>query len=152
MHGDVLHKGERIMALLIPKTNNDGTTTEYHRISNLHYTFNNTIIQIRSYVSAEYRGLEQSELDLFNSRDDLMSEMENILQSTNSLADATSAELDRYYYLSDLYGQYTNILSDGKRRYVSEMEFEARKYKLFTWADAYDYLKTLPEFQDATDC
>lgn len=67
------------MALLIPKTNDDGTIIEYHRISNIHYTFNNTIIQIRSYVSTEYRGLEQTELDLFNSREDIMAEMETIL-------------------------------------------------------------------------
>ena len=92
------------MALLIQKTNDDGTTIEYHRISNLHYTFNNTIIQIRSYVSAEYRGLEQTELDLFNDRDDVMAEMESILQTTNALADATPDEMDRYNYLSDLYG------------------------------------------------
>ena len=140
------------MALLIPKTNDDGTIIEYHRISNIHYTFNNTIIQIRSYVSTEYRGLEQTELDLFNSREDIMAEMETILQTTNSLADATDAEMDRYGYLSDLYGQYTNILNEDKRRYVKETQIEAHKQKLLTWTDAYNYLKTLPEFQDATDC
>ena len=140
------------MALLISKTNDDGTIIEYHRISNIHYTFNNTIIQIRSYVSTEYRGLEQTELDLFNSREDIMAEMETILQTTNSLADATDAEMDRYGYLSDLYGQQTSVLTEGKRRYVNEMQIEARKQKLFTWTDAYNYLKTLPEFQDATDC
>ena len=81
-----------------------------------------------------------------------MAEMETILQTTNSLADATDAEMDRYGYLSDLYGQYTNILNEDKRRYVKETQIEAHKQKLFTWTDAYNYLKTLPEFQDATDC
>lgn len=114
------------MALLKPMTASNGVPLSYFRISNLHiFTNGHNAIHLNCYISQEERERERAYVEY---RRDLASKM---------------AEANRYIPEED--DKYVRVYCEG-------MYFEHPYDQDMTIESAYEYLKTLPEFEGAEDC
>ena len=121
------------MALLKEITDNKGIVTNYHKIVEIRNIEQITIV-VRSYVSEEFRNREVEANQKINRYNYLI---ENQSEETE----------DELLELSLKQPQYAQDLNLG----ISEEIYVVGELKDYSFENAYDYLKSLPQFKGAQD-
>ena len=121
------------MALLKEITYPNGITTKYHKITNVSND-NRVVITVKSYLDESHREKEISSLNR-------LSELTVLLSDSEIRTDKEIQEL--YSEQNEMFG--SQDLS------IKEQTFVLDELRDYTFEEAYDYLKTLPEFEGAQD-
>lgn len=117
------------MGLLKSMTAPNGVPLEYHRITNINILTNEqNIIFVSSYISKDQRDKEKENLQINQERSRIL------MESTEREKDLDLPELIEI-----------PIYAEGSM-------FSHPYDQYMTIDSAYEYLKTLPEFEDAEDC
>lgn len=111
-----------------------GIVANYHVITDMKKEHGRIAIEVKGYTSKEYRDKELATYEI-------AAEMRNLQYSTNQ------EELERYH---ELLSNYPDILYRPERNVCADIYFFDAPEK-FSYEEAYNYLKTLPEFEGAED-
>lgn len=121
------------MALLKEMISPNGIITNYHKIINI-TNDNQVIVTVKSYTDESYR---QKELDS-------LTRLEEISSLWANSSEMSESEIQELYKEQD-------ALSNNQDLSVKEKMFMIDSMRDYTFEEAYDYLKTLPEFEGAQD-
>ena len=140
------------MALLFNKISPNGIQAEYHRVASFSYNSKYGTIYVESYVSEAFRELEKTNIELMIQLHHQQELQQQFYKDTATHMELTDQEIQYIENICNEIERLQNLVDLDYSRIATLKTFDYYNESICSLSDAYNYLKTLPEFQDATDC